>query len=52
MDTSYRASTIKHRRRTQSEVDQLDAQIIEVLRADHPHSVRHVGRSTARRASI
>src|SRR6266571_3511253 len=39
---AYRAGTIKRVRRTQTEVDQLDAQIIEVLRADHPQSVRHV----------
>jgi len=42
-DTSvYRASTIKRQRRTRNELDQLDAQIIAVLRADHPQSVRHV----------
>jgi hypothetical protein len=32
----------KRRRRTRAQVDQLDAQIIEVLMADHPQSVRHV----------
>lgn len=39
---TYRASTIKRDRRTRERVEQLDAQIIEVLRADHPQSVRHV----------
>ena len=38
----YRASTIKRDRRTTARVDQLDEQIIEVLREDHPQSVRHV----------
>jgi hypothetical protein len=43
LDTSvYRASTIKRQRRARSELDQLDAQIIAVLCADHPQSVRHV----------
>ncbi len=39
---SYRAGTIKRRRRTTAEVDQLDQQIIDVLREDNPQSVRHV----------
>lgn len=37
-----RASTIKRDRRTKEQIDQLDAQIFEVLREDHPQSVRHV----------
>lgn len=32
----------KRRRRTDAEIAQLDAQILEVLAADHPQSVRHV----------
>lgn len=39
---TYRASTIKRQRRTSARIAQLDAQIIEVLRADHPQSVRHL----------
>lgn len=38
----YRASTLKRIRRTEAQLEQLDAQIIEVLREDHPQSVRHV----------
>ncbi len=38
----YRARTIKRERRTADRVAQLDAQIMAVLRADHPQSVRHV----------
>src|SRR5665648_363306 len=38
---TYRTRTIK-RRRTRAEVEQLDAQILDVLRVDHPQSVRHV----------
>lgn len=38
----YRASTIKRERRTNDRLAILDAQIVEVLRADHPQSVRHV----------
>jgi len=38
----YRASTIKRVRRTAAQVAQLDKQIIDVLRQDHPQSVRHV----------
>jgi hypothetical protein len=34
--------TIKRRRRTKGEVEQLECQIFEVLREDHPQSVRHV----------
>jgi hypothetical protein len=37
---AYGAGTIKRRRRTK--IGQLDAQIISVLRGDHPQSVRHV----------
>ena len=36
------AGTIKRTRRTRAQVEQLDAQIMEVLRGDHPQSVRHV----------
>ena len=39
---TYRASTIKRTRRTKAQIEQLDRQIIEVLAADHPQSVRHV----------
>ena len=38
----YRAGTLKRVRRTKDELEQLDQQIIDVLRADHPQSVRHV----------
>ncbi|RKP58633.1 hypothetical protein [Pararobbsia silviterrae] len=38
----YGASTIKRERRTRAQLDKLDEQIIDVLRADHPQSVRHV----------
>jgi len=39
---TYRASTISRQRRSKLEIEQLDAQIIDVLREDHPQSVRHV----------
>lgn len=39
---TYRARTIKRTRRTKAQVEQLDQQIIEVLAADHPQSVRHL----------
>ncbi len=39
---TYRAGTIKRRRRTRAEVEQLDRQILAVLEHDHPQSVRHV----------
>jgi hypothetical protein len=39
---AYRAGTVKRHRRTQAQTEQLDQQIIDVLRADHPQSVRHV----------
>lgn len=42
MSTVYRTGTIKRHRRNRRELDQLDAQIIDVLTADHPQSVRHV----------
>lgn len=38
----YQAGQIKRRRRTKPQVEALDHQIVEVLRADHPQSVRHV----------
>ena len=38
----YGASTLKRIRRTNAQMDQLDAQILAVLREDHPQSVRHV----------
>lgn len=38
----YVAGQIKRRRRTKDQVAQLDQQIVKVLRADHPQSVRHV----------
>ena len=39
---TYRACTIKGQRRTKGQVNQLDDQIIDLLRIDHPQSVRHV----------
>lgn len=42
MNAVYRAGTIKRQRRTNDEIEQLDQQIIDVLREDHPQSVRHV----------
>ncbi|HVW66018.1 MAG TPA: hypothetical protein VHB01_13505 [Nitrosospira sp.] len=41
-DKFYRASTIKRVRRTAVQVEQLDKQILEALREDHPQSVRHI----------
>lgn len=38
----YRASTLKRIRRTADQTEQLDRQIIRVLKEDHPQSVRHV----------
>lgn len=38
----YRAGTLKRERRTQARLEQLDNQILAVLREDHPQSVRHV----------
>jgi len=37
-----RTSTIKRTRRTKAQVEQLDCQIVEALKDDHPQSVRHV----------
>src|SRR5690606_34722955 len=42
MSTVYRARTIKRDRRTKAQIEQLDEQIVAVLRDDHPQSVRHV----------
>lgn len=39
---SYGARTIKRLRRTSDQIEQLDSQIMDVLREDHPQSVRHV----------
>lgn len=39
---TYQAGPIKRTRRTKAEVEQLERQIVEVLAADHPQSVRHV----------
>lgn len=39
---TYPACRIKRRRRTAAQVEQLDTQILDVLREDHPQSVRHV----------
>lgn len=38
----YGARTIKRERRTRAQVEQLDCQILDVLREDHPQSVRHI----------
>lgn len=38
----YRTGTIKRERRTNARIEQLDEQILAVLREDHPQSVRHV----------
>ncbi len=38
----YRAGTIKRDRRTAARIEMLDEQILDVLREDHPQSVRHV----------
>lgn len=42
MSGTYQAGPIKRRRRTRGEVEQLEEQILAVLREDHPQSVRHV----------
>jgi hypothetical protein len=39
---TYQARPIKRRRRTGLQVEQLEKQILDVLREDHPQSVRHV----------
>ena len=41
-EPSYGAGTLKRNRRTKDQIDQLDQQIIAVLKEDHPQSVRHV----------
>lgn len=38
----YKAGTIKRRRRTRAEVQQLDQQLVDVISADHPQSIRHL----------
>jgi hypothetical protein len=38
----YHAGTIKRKRRTNNQIEQLDNQIIEALNEDHPQSVRHI----------
>jgi hypothetical protein len=42
MNAIYRARTIKRSRRSQARIEQLDRQILQVLQADQPQSVRHV----------
>lgn len=42
MSELYRACTVKRTRRTNAQIEQLDRQIVETLREDHPQSVRHV----------
>lgn len=42
MSRVYGARTLKRARRTKAAVEQLDEQMLNVLRADHPQSVRHV----------
>jgi hypothetical protein len=42
MSVVYGAGTIRRQRRTKGEVEQLERQILDVLRLDHPQSVRHV----------
>lgn len=42
MTEIYRAGTIKRDRRSKDRMTMLDAQIMAVLREDHPQSVRHV----------
>ena len=42
MGAAYGASPIKRRRRTHTQVEQLERQILDVLEADHPQSVRHI----------
>jgi hypothetical protein len=39
---TYRTSTIKRERRSAARIQQLDGQIVAVLREDHPQSCRHV----------
>jgi hypothetical protein len=40
--SAYGTGTIKRRRRTKGEVEQLERQILDVLEEDHPESIRHV----------
>ncbi|MCA9182613.1 MAG: hypothetical protein KDA51_14215, partial [Planctomycetales bacterium] len=40
--STYRAGTIKRDRRTADRINTLDDQIVSVLTADHPQSIRHV----------
>ncbi len=42
MPPVYRARTLKRDRRSKDRIEQLDRQILDVLREDHPQSVRHV----------
>jgi hypothetical protein len=42
MSALYQPRSIKRRRRTDAQVGQLEEQIFEVLRADHPQSIRHI----------
>ena len=42
MKPAYRAGTLKRNRRNSEQLEALDAQIIKVLKEDHPQSVRHV----------
>jgi hypothetical protein len=39
---TYQARPIKRRRRTKGEVEQLERQILDVLKDDHPQSIRHI----------
>ena len=40
--TTYPPGLIKRRRRTRVQTDQLDAQIVAILREDHPQSISHI----------
>ncbi len=42
MSEIYQAGTLKKKRRTNDQIEQLDFQIVEALEADHPQSVRHI----------
>ena len=42
MSAVYQAGTLKRFRRTKAQLKQLDSQILDVLRDDHPQSVRHM----------
>lgn len=41
MNAFYRAGPIKRNRRTKAQVEQLEKQLLDMLREDHPQSVRH-----------